>query len=100
MVTTSLTPFGDALKAPASPIGDRRSITPMAKDKAPWTMPVPDAGKKYYDLCRTASYQAAAKGQIPTIRIGGKLLALPRVIERQLEEAAAKALPHAPGGER
>jgi hypothetical protein len=62
------------------------------KEAPPWTMPVPAAGEKYYGLCRTASYQAAAKGLIPTIRIGGKLLALPRVIERQLEEAAAKAL--------
>jgi hypothetical protein len=49
-----------------------------------WTMSVPEAGKKYYGLGRNASYEAAAAGQIPTIRIN-KLLRVPvHMIERML----------------
>jgi hypothetical protein len=49
-----------------------------------WTMSVPEAGKKYYGLGRNASYEAAAAGQIPTIRIN-KLLRVPvHIIERML----------------
>ena len=49
-----------------------------------WTMSVPEAGKKYYGLGRNASYEAAAAGQIPTIKIN-KLLRVPvHIIERML----------------
>jgi len=47
-------------------------------------MPVPEAGKKYYGLTKSPSYAAAARGEIPTIRVGGRIYALPAVIERQL----------------
>jgi hypothetical protein len=50
----------------------------------PWTMPLPQFGKRYYSLGRSASYAAAARGDIPVIRVGGKLLGLPRVAEAQL----------------
>jgi hypothetical protein len=40
------------------------------------TMSVPDAGKEYFDLSRNGSYAAAARGEIPTIKIG-KLLRVP-----------------------
>jgi hypothetical protein len=56
-------------------------------------MPVPLAGKRYYGLSRAGSYAAAHAGLMPTIRIGRKLLALPRVIERQLEQADQNAKP-------
>jgi hypothetical protein len=58
----------------------------LAKDygKAPWTMPLPEFGKHYYNLGRSAAYAAAARGDIPVIRIGGKLLGLPRVAELSL----------------
>ena len=59
-------------------------------DQTVWTMPVPEAGKKYYGLGRSASYQAAANGQIPVVRIGGKILAVVRAIEAQLDQAGAK----------
>jgi hypothetical protein len=62
----------------------------MSEDK-PWTMPVPAAGKKYYGLSRSGSYAAAKTGAMPTKWINGKLLALPRVIERQLEEAGTQS---------
>ncbi|RZN35510.1 helix-turn-helix domain-containing protein [Bradyrhizobium sp. Leo121] len=53
----------------------------------PLTIPVPEAGKKYFGLSRNASYAAAARGEIPTIRIG-KLLRVPvRALDRMLEQS-------------
>jgi hypothetical protein len=52
--------------------------------EAPWTMQIPEFGRRYYNLGRSAAYAAAARGEIPVIRIGGKLLGLPRVAEAQL----------------
>jgi hypothetical protein len=58
---------------------------------APLTLSVPEAGKKYFELGRNASYAAAASGQLPTIRIG-KLLRVPvRALEAMLDAAAAKS---------
>jgi hypothetical protein len=45
-------------------------------DEAPLTITVPEAGKKYFNLSRDASYAAAQRGDIPTIRIG-RLLRVP-----------------------
>jgi hypothetical protein len=53
----------------------------------PKTMTVPDAGREYFNLGRNASYEAARRGDIPTIRIG-RLLRVPVVaLERKLEDA-------------
>ena len=53
----------------------------------PKTLTVPEAGRRYFDLGRNASYEAARRGDIPTIRIG-RLLRVPVVaLERKLEEA-------------
>jgi len=50
-------------------------------------MTVPEAGKKYYDLSRDASYAAAQRGDIPTIRVG-RLLRVPvAAMDRKLESA-------------
>ncbi|TFF27531.1 DNA-binding protein [Jiella endophytica] len=38
------------------------------------TISVPDAGSVFYGLGRCASYEAARRGDIPTIKIGGRLL--------------------------
>jgi Helix-turn-helix domain len=46
------------------------------------TMTVPDAGRIYYGLSRNGSYEAAKRGDIPTIKIGR----LKRVPVRALEE--------------
>jgi hypothetical protein len=66
-----------------------------------WTMSVPEAGRKYYDIGRDASYAAAKAGNIPTIRVG-KLLRVPiRAMERKMEAAGvADKSPSAmqPGG--
>jgi len=52
----------------------------------PKTLTVPEAGRRYFDLGRNASYEAARRGDIPTIRIG-RLLRVPVVqMERKLEE--------------
>ncbi|KRR14654.1 hypothetical protein CQ12_11025 [Bradyrhizobium jicamae] len=40
------------------------------------TISVPEAGREYFDLGRNASYEAAKRGDIPTIRIG-KILRVP-----------------------
>ena len=54
-------------------------------EQAPLTISVPEAGKRYFGLCRNAAYDAAARGEIPTIRIG-RLLRVPvRALERMLD---------------
>ena len=51
------------------------------------TISVPQAGKRYYGIGKNASYDAAARGEIPTIKIG-RLLRVPVVaMERKLEQA-------------
>jgi hypothetical protein len=37
------------------------------------TVSVPEAGAVFYDLGRNGSYEAAKRGEIPTIRVGGKI---------------------------
>jgi len=55
--------------------------------EVPLTISVPEAGRKYFGLSRNGSYDAAARGEIPTIRIG-RLLRVPvRALERMLETA-------------
>jgi hypothetical protein len=57
---------------------------PVRRASAAWTLSVPEAGRKYYGLGRNASYEAAAAGQIPTIKVN-KLLRVPvHLIERML----------------
>ena len=59
----------------------------MSDDSKPLTMDVPTAGKRYYGLGRQASYEAAKRGDIPTIRVG-KLLRVPiAAMDRKLESA-------------
>lgn len=56
----------------------------------PKTISVPKAGKDYLGIGRDASYDAARRGDIPTIRIG-KLLRVPVVaMERMLESAGQR----------
>jgi hypothetical protein len=55
------------------------------------TISVPEAGKRYFGLSRIASYAAADRGDIPTIRIG-RLLRVPvRALERMLDRASEPA---------
>jgi len=55
-------------------------------NQLPKTLTVPEAGRVYFDLGRNASYEAARRGDIPTIKIG-RLLRVPVAqMERKLEE--------------
>ena len=50
----------------------------------PKTITVPEAGKEYFGLSKNASYTAAVRGEIPTIKIG-RLLKVPvRALENML----------------
>ena len=51
------------------------------------TLSVPEAGRKYFGLHRAGSYAAAARGELPTIRIGRRLRVSVVALERMLEEA-------------
>ena len=58
------------------------------------TLSVPEAGLIYFGMGRSASYDAAHRGEIPTIRIG-KLLRVPvsamdKLLERCLPSASCK----------
>jgi hypothetical protein len=53
----------------------------------PLTMDVPDAGYKYYGLGRSASYEAANAGLIPTMRIGNLRRVPIAAMERKMIEA-------------
>ena len=58
------------------------------------TMTVPDAGRIYYGLSRNGSYEAAKRGDIPTIRIG-KLIRVPKLaLHRMLEGAGTMESGH------
>lgn len=59
--------------------------------EAPLTISVPEAGEKYFGLCRNAAYAAAERGEIPTIKIG-RLLRVPvRALEKILDRAGEPA---------
>jgi hypothetical protein len=60
-------------------------------EEAPLTISVPEAGKKYFGLSRNGAYDAAARGDLPTIRIG-RLLRVPvRALERMLDRTSEPA---------
>jgi hypothetical protein len=56
-------------------------------DSQPKTISVPAAGRLYFDLAKNASYEAARRGDIPVIRIGGRLRVPVVALERMLEQA-------------
>lgn len=61
----------------------------MPKNSERLVYEVPEAGSKL-GLSRNGSYEAAARGEIPTIRIG-RLLKVPKVaFDRMLEGAGQK----------
>jgi hypothetical protein len=71
--------------------GFRRLKAAKMNDKTPLTITVPEAGKRYFDLSRDASYAAAQRGDIPTIRVG-RLLRVPvAAMERRLESVVRES---------
>ena len=60
-------------------------------DQGPLTLSVPHAGRKYFDMSRGASYEAAKRGDIPTVKVG-RLLRVPvRAMEQMLDAAKPKS---------
>jgi len=49
------------------------------------TLSIPEAGRKYFGLSKNGSYEAAARGEIPTIKIGKKLFVPVRAMEALLD---------------
>jgi excisionase family DNA binding protein len=67
----------------------------MDETQAPLTLSVPEAGAKYFGLSRNGSYEAAAQGRLPVVRMG-KLLRVPvRALERMLDAAHVTTTPAA-----
>ncbi|MBR0901218.1 helix-turn-helix domain-containing protein [Bradyrhizobium liaoningense] len=61
-------------------------------DNVPLTISVPEAGKQYFGLkSRGAAYAAAARGDIPTVKIGRMLRVPVRALERMLDNAGTEA---------
>jgi hypothetical protein len=60
----------------------------MSQDD-PKTMSVPAAGKKYFNLGKNGSYNAAKRGEIPTIKIGSRLRVPVIALERMLSDPAS-----------
>jgi excisionase family DNA binding protein len=59
----------------------------MTKDTE-LTISVPEAGARYFGISRNAAYEAAARGEIPTVKVG-RLKRVPvRAMERKLDRAS------------
>jgi hypothetical protein len=54
---------------------------------APKTLSVPEAGKRYFNLAKNASYEAARRGDLPVIKIGSRLRVPIAALERILAAA-------------
>jgi helix-turn-helix protein len=57
------------------------------QSEPPKTLDVATAGKQYFNLSRGGSYAAAARGDIPTVRIGRKIRVPVIALERMLDQA-------------
>jgi Helix-turn-helix domain len=53
------------------------------------TLSVPEAGRRYFELSKNASYAAARRGDIPTIRIGRRIRVPVRALEKMLDTAGS-----------
>jgi hypothetical protein len=59
------------------------------ENEGPKTISVPQAGKRYFDLGKNASYEAARRGELPVIRIGGRLRVSVVALEQMLANAGS-----------
>jgi hypothetical protein len=55
------------------------------------TLSVPEAGRRYFNLGRNASYEAVKRGELPVISVGNILRVPIIALERMLEEARPTA---------
>jgi hypothetical protein len=60
-------------------------------DEAAKTISVPVAGRQYFGLGKNASYAAAARGEIPVIKIGARLRVPVAALERMMVVDVASA---------
>ena len=65
-----------------------KTITEIFMDRK--TLSIPEAGKAL-GIGRSAAYEAARTGQLPTIRIGKRLLVPIVALERKLEQANSES---------
>ena len=54
------------------------------------TVDVVTAGRDWFGLGRSASYAAAARGDLPVIRIGKRVVAPIAALDKMLEQAGVK----------
>ena len=66
-------------------------MTDGVMNKTCKTLSVPEAGRLYFNLGRNASYEAAKRGDIPTIQLGRIVRAPVVALERMLAEAGQNA---------
>jgi hypothetical protein len=57
------------------------------------TLSIPEAGRRYFDLARDASYRAAKRGELPIIKVGSRFRVPVVALERMLDEARPKIPP-------
>src|ERR1700730_6300107 len=69
---------------------------PVEDDTPKKTLSVPEAGKRYFDLGRNASYEAARRGELPVIKIGSRLRVPIVALERMLDGAGTDKAETAP----
>jgi hypothetical protein len=75
--------------------GKRERRKQMDKTQAPLTLSVPEAGRKYFGLSKNGSYIAAARGDLPVVRIGSLLRVPVRALEKMLDAASVTTKPAA-----
>jgi excisionase family DNA binding protein len=49
------------------------------------TISVPEAGRRYFGLGKNASYDAVKRGELPAIKIGGRIRVPIIALEKMLE---------------
>jgi hypothetical protein len=54
------------------------------------TLSVPEAGRRYFNLGRNGSYEAAKRGELPVIEIGARKRVPVIALERMLAEAGQR----------
>jgi hypothetical protein len=66
-------------------------------DDTPKTLSIPEAGARYFGLSTNGSYDAAARGEIPYIKIG-RLKRVPVVAMERIMTEGATGKPERGGG--
>src|SRR5438128_3026672 len=67
-----------------SPTAQAVHTRPVMEVNDAKTLTVPEAGRRYFNLGRNASYEAAKRGDLPVIRIGSRLRVSVAALERML----------------